>query len=102
MTKPSARGAGLAPPPGLPVDEEAFLRLVYADLTPRLGSFRLRRVRDRATGREGTLREAFVRFTTDSMGRRKRADTEIYIRPTGGGCEWCTAPEEIEFLGETS
>ncbi|WP_326598982.1 hypothetical protein [Streptomyces sp. NBC_01803] len=78
------------------------MRLVYASLTPRLGSFQLRRVRDRATGREGTLREALVRFKANSMGQEKRGATEIYIRPTGGGCEWSTDPEEIEFIGEAS
>ncbi|WP_326597217.1 hypothetical protein [Streptomyces sp. NBC_01803] len=78
-------------------DEVAFLHRVYGSEWPRLGPFHRRRVRDRVTGEEGTLRDVMVWWNGE-----KRERTEIFIRPPGGGYEWPTAPENVEFLRETT
>ncbi|WP_030908550.1 hypothetical protein [Streptomyces sp. NRRL F-5126] len=53
-------------------------------------------VRDEATGRVGEL--MFLGEWDDSDARPPRSRRLAFIRPLGGGCEWCTAPECVTEL----
>ncbi|AZQ40373.1 hypothetical protein EJ357_13450 [Streptomyces cyaneochromogenes] len=54
-------------------------------------------VRDRATGREGTLRDVLLYRSAGELpepeGRPARR--LAFLRPVGGGREWTTEPDQV-------
>ncbi|MFF9113037.1 hypothetical protein [Streptomyces sp. NPDC014805] len=54
-------------------------------------------VRDRASGRLGTLRDVLVHRPADELpGPDARAGRRLaFLRPVGGGCEWTTDPDQV-------
>ncbi|WP_416985054.1 hypothetical protein [Streptomyces sp. T028] len=61
-------------------------------------------VRDRATGREGTLRDVLLYRPADRLpepeGRPARR--LAFLRPVGGGREWTTEPDQVVAVGPGS
>ncbi|MFF4526556.1 hypothetical protein [Streptomyces bluensis] len=58
-------------------------------------------VRDRATGREGTLRDVLLYRPADELPERegRPARRLAFLRPVGGGREWTTEPDQVVPLG---